>query len=466
MNVSSRQDGKARWYSPGMSTKTSSPRKKPSSVRHTRAIQRDRQIRPNAAPPDAQIAARLADLVHPATYAQMAAYQAMGLRERILTLPVMVAFVLSLIWRQLGSVSEAVRVLQREGFLWTSPQQVSQQALCARLQRLPAVLFEQVLADVLPQVQQRATTRARPLPPEVADAQRHFAHVLAVDGSTLDSLLRKVGLLRGRDGPVLAGRLGARLDIASHLPRQVWYEEDSAAHDARFWDQILAALPPQTLLLFDLGFRHYARFASLTEQGQAFVTRVQTNAALRHERTLATTGALRDRLVWLGAGSARCQVPLRLVEWTTPKGAPYRYLTNVVDPTILSAETIVLLYGQRWRMEEAFQAVKRLLGLAYFHTGAVNGIQVQVWATWLLYAVLVDLTDAVAEELHQPLAALSLEMTYRGLYHFTQAAQRSETSDPVAYLAAEAKSLGLLKRPRRNRLSLADRVHLTNPPAP
>jgi Transposase DDE domain len=449
-----------------MSTTSSPPKKKSSSVRHTRAIQRDRQIRPNAAPPDAQIAARLSELVHPATYAQIAAYQAMGLRERILTLPVMVAFVLSLIWRHLGSVSEAVRVLQREGFLWTSPQSVTQQALCARLQRLPAILFEQVLAEVLPQVQQRAHARQRPLPPEIAAARHHFAHVLAVDGSTLDSLLRKVGLLRGQDGPVLAGRIGALLDVASHLPRQVWYEDDSAAHDQRFWDRILTALPQHTLLLFALGFRHYARFATLTDQGQAFVTRVQSNAALYHERMLATTGALRDSLVWLGTGSARCRVPLRLVEWTTPSGAQHRYLTNVVDPAILSAETIVLLYGQRWRMEEAFQAVKRLLGLAYFHTGAVNGIQVQVWATWLLYAVLVDLTDAVAEELHQPLAVLSLEMTYRGLYHFTQAAQRGETSNPVAYLAAEAKSLGLLKRPRRNRLSLADRVHLTNPPAP
>jgi hypothetical protein len=328
-----------------MSTTSSSPKKKSSSVRHTRAIQRDRQIRPNATPPDAQIAARLSELVHPATYTQLAAYQAMGLRERILTLPVMVAFVLSLIWRQLGSVNEAVRVLQREGFLWTSPQPVTQQALCARLQRLPAVLFERVLAEVLPQVQQRASTRARPLPPEVAAAQRHFAHILAVDGSTLDGLLRKVGLLRGQDGPILTGRIGARLDVASHLPRQVWYEEDSAAHAQRFWDRLLAGLPPKTLLLFDLGFRNSARFTTLTEQGQAFVTRVHSNAALRQERLLATTGALRDNLVWLGTGSARCRVPLRLVEWTTPSGAQHRYLSNVVDPAVLSAETSVLLSG-------------------------------------------------------------------------------------------------------------------------
>ena len=88
---------------------------KKSSVRHTRAIQRDRTKRPNSAPPDEQIEARLTDLIHPTTYAQVAAFHALGLRERILTLPVMMAFVLSLIWRHLGSVTEATRVLREGG---------------------------------------------------------------------------------------------------------------------------------------------------------------------------------------------------------------------------------------------------------------------------------------------------------------------------------------------------------------
>jgi hypothetical protein len=74
----------------------------------------------------------------------------------------------------------------------------------------------------------------------------------------------------------------------------------------------------------------------------------------------------------------------------------------------------------------------------------------QLWATWIVYAVLIDLTDAVAEELRQPVAALSVEMVYRGLYHFTQAQQRGDADDVVAYLAAEAKGLGILKRKRRS----------------
>jgi hypothetical protein len=82
-------------------------------------------------------------------------------------------------------------------------------------------------------------------------------------------------------------------------------------------------------------------------------------------------------------------------------------------------------------------------------------------ATWILYAVLVDLTDAVAEALNRPFQALSMEMVYRGLYHFTVAQQRGKADDPIAYLAAEAEGLGIIKRQRKNRGAAADLLYLT-----
>jgi hypothetical protein len=437
----------------------SNPKK--SSVRHTRAIQRDRSKRPNSAPPDEQIEARLTELIHPATYAQVATFHAMGLRERILTLPVMMAFVLSLIWRHLGSVSEATRVLREEGLLWASPHQVSQPAVEQRLRGLPPVLFQNVLLDLLPRLLERWRTRKRPLAPALAWAERRFTSVLALDGSTLDGLLRKVGLLRDGEGPVLAGRMAALLDLLSQLPRQVWYEEDWHAHDQRFWERVLSSLTRGALLIFDLGFLNYARFDQLTEQGVFFLTRTTTNIATRTEQVLRAREDLRDRLVWVGSGSESCcQKLLRLVE-VRYAGKWYRYLTNVVDPKMLPAEYVVALYWQRWRIEDAFNIVKRLLSLAYFWTGSLNGVQTQVWATWIVYAVLVDLTDAVAEALAKPFRAVSIEMVYRGLYHFTQAYHRGAASDPVAYLAAKAQALGILKRKRKKRVSPAELAYLT-----
>jgi hypothetical protein len=453
--------------SPPPAPKAKAAKPKPSSVRHTRAIQRDRTKRPATAPPDEQVTARLTELIHPATFTQVAAYQAMGLRERVLTLPVMVAFVLSLIWRQLGSVSEAVRVLREEGLLWTSPTPVSQQAAAYRLQHLPASLFAGVVHEVLPQVQQRAQGRTRrPVPPVLAQAQAHFSAILAVDGSTLDVLLRKVGLLRGTPKAPLAGRMAGLLDLVTRLPHTLWYEEDSAAHDHRFWAQILAGLPPAALLVFDTGFLAYDRFDQLTAQGQCFITRPSASCVWRDAQTRRQSATLSDQLVWLGKTCPHNDAqPVRLVTWTYD-GTVYHYLTNVLDPAVLSAEAVVAIYWQRWRIEDAFNVVKRLLGLAYFYTSANNGVQVQVWATWLLYAVLVDLSDAVADELAVPLQTISLEMVYRGLYHFTQAFHRGAATDPVAYLAAKAKDLGLLKRPRTNRRSPMRLLDLTQPQAP
>jgi hypothetical protein len=43
---------------------------KKSTVRHTRAIQRDRSKRSNVAPPDAKIEQRLTELIKPVTEAQ------------------------------------------------------------------------------------------------------------------------------------------------------------------------------------------------------------------------------------------------------------------------------------------------------------------------------------------------------------------------------------------------------------
>jgi DDE family transposase len=426
-------------------TPTRSP-KKASTVRHTRAIARDRSKRPPVSPPAAEVELRLTDLIHPLTLGQVAHYHDLGLRERVLSLPVMVALVLSMIWRQVGSASTLVQLLHREGLLWTAPVRVSQQALSARLRTFPAALFERVLDALLPTLQARWAERQRPVPPEVAWAREHYTAVLAADGSTLDALLRKVGLLREREDTPLAGRMTALLDLCSRLPRRLWYEPDAQAHDQRAWPDILAALPAGALLVFDLGYTNFGIFAQLTLAHVTFVTRAKSNLAYEVVRTLRRTSQVHDAIVWIGRGDDRQQVRLISVLYN---GTWQRYLTNELDPVRLPPAYAVALYWQRWRIEDGYAVVKRLLGLAYFWVGSANGVQLQLWATWLLYAVLVDLTDAVAEELDQPFAALSLEMVYRSLYFFTSAYQRGAASAVVPYLAAEAVDLGIVKRKRK-----------------
>ncbi len=428
-----------------MSHSSDKPNK--SSVRHTRAIARDRTKSQTIAPPDAEVERLMRDIVQPATWAQVAYFQQLGLRERVLTLPVMVAFVLSLLWRHIGSVREAVRVLHQEGMLWTAPVLVTQQAMQQRLMTLPPVLFERILGDILPALQTRWRERTRPLNPAIAHALTHFSAVLAIDGSTLDALSRQGGLSAQRTGKALAGRMAALLDIGSLLPRKLWYEQDSTAHDQTFWTQVMEALEPGVLVLFDLGFVNHALFTELTERSVGFLTRLKSNAVASVQTVLVQSPVLTDALITLGTGKNRCPMTLRMV-CVLYQGKWHRYLTNVLDPVILPPAYVVALYWQRWRIEEAYLTVKRLLGLAYFACTHPNGIEVQLWATWILYAVLTDLTDAVANELQQPFALISVEMVYRGLYHFSQAYHKGRADDPIKYLAKKARELAILKTKR------------------
>lgn len=442
-----------------MSTETKEkPAKKSSTVRHTRAIQRDRTKRPPTAPPGEQVQARLTEIVHPAALAQVAHFHRLGLRERMLTLPIMIALVLSMIWQQVSGVCELVRIINSEVVLWVPPMKVKQQALSERLRTLPSELFLHVLQAILPQLHARWHERQRPLPPEIAWAQARYSQVAIVDGSTLDALLRKVGLLQDALVNPLAGRMTALLDLCSRLPFQIWYDDDPQGHDQRFWPQILAALRKGALLVFDLGYTNYALFAQMATAQVTFITRAKSNMVYSVKQVLQRSAAVHDSLVWIGKDDTRQSV--RLIE-VLYKGKWYRYLTNELDATRLPTEYVVALYWQRWRIEDAYAIVKRLLGLAYFYCGAQNAVEMQLWATWILYAVLVDLTDAVAEALNKPFAAISMEMVYRSLYYFTPVYQRGEATDIVAFLAAEAALYGIVKRRHQTKNILRELSCLT-----
>src|SRR6266851_3464373 len=97
------------------------------------------------------------------------------MRQRFLTLPVIVAIMVSLVWRRIPSIAEVQKVLAREGLLGM-----------ARLQ-----------AQVPPTVP----------PPRWAPVRERFSLIALVDGSTLEALRKKTQVLREREGLVLGGKM-------------------------------------------------------------------------------------------------------------------------------------------------------------------------------------------------------------------------------------------------------------------
>jgi hypothetical protein len=263
------------------------------------------------------------------------------MRQRLLTLPVMVAILVSLVWRRVPSVAEGQKVLAREGLLGSAPLRVSSQAIAKRLDVLPAAVMGQLVGEVC------ARLPAQPLParphPRWAPVREHFSLLAIVDGSTLAALRKQTAVWRERPGLVLAGKMMVLVEAFSHRPLWQLYTADPAANDKRVAGESLAALPSGGLLVFDLGFFRCLWFDALTDQQKFFVTRMREKTAYRTIRELSRSPYDRDASVRVGQyRSNPCQHPLRMVSvlW---QGTWYRSLTNVLDPQVLSARHVCAL---------------------------------------------------------------------------------------------------------------------------
>ncbi|QLE46826.1 IS4 family transposase [Nostoc sp. C057] len=397
------------------------------------------------------ISQHLEALLTPAVFAQQKYYKQLELRDRILNLSLMVAAVLTLLWRQVPGIQELNRLLAREGLLWCPVTKVAQQSLSERFLVFPSELFERVFKDLLPQLQFNWQQRLRrPLPDSVKFTLRNFERIWIADGSTLEALFRKLKSLEDLKAGQLAGKICTIIDLVTRLPVEVWFHTNPAASDTNFEAALLNLLPAKTLILLDRGFYHFQFLQQLINQEVHFVTRLKVKASIKYLKIFSYDHSLKDRLIQLGTIRRGAPVlTLRLIEIKVGKTS-YSYITSVLDPQILPPYVVADLYRKRWRIEEAFYVVKRLLGLSYLWTGSINGVKLQVWATWLFYAVLVDLGDAVADELSLPFDRISLEMIFRGLYHFSVAYDKGKADDPIQYFAAkENQDLGVVKALRK-----------------
>ena len=380
------------------------------------------------------------------------------MRARLLTLPVLMAVVLSLVFRRLPSLAEAQRILEREGLLWVSPLRVSQQAINRRLDTMPAPVVGQLFSEVCQRLKAAAP---QPLPERWQHLASRFSTVLVVDGSTLEALRKKTEELKGQEGTALGGKGLIMVELFGLRPVWEAYTEDWRANEKRFAEAMLAETPLAGLLVYDLGLFSFGWFDDFTQQGKYFVTRMREKTSYQVLETLSEGPFYRDGLVAVGRYRTNpCQHQLRLVEVLWGRNW-HRYLTNVLDPKVLSARDVCELYRRRWRIEDAFLLTKRVLDLAYLWSGSKNAVQLQVYATLIFYAVLLEVCQQLAEVLAQPLDRISIEMVFRGLYHYARALQKGEHQELVPFLAGNARLLGLVKRERardRERLALSKLV--------
>lgn len=335
-----------------------------------------------------------------------------------LPLPTLMTFVVEILGRNTKAIHNIRQSLHTAGLLPGDFHEMLPEMIGHSLAQLPAPMFQQVLLDILPLMHQRWQARKHCLSPVLTRAYERFSAVLLLESSELEGVLRRVGMLPDHAEQGVEGRITALLDLASRLPWALWFEETRfACEDALIWERVLDALQPDMLLICGQHIPDASMLERLASLGIDVIVKVSQHLSYQVNDVIYRAEQACDQIVLLSNGSQISKKPMRLIEIQF-EGQWERYLTSLTDPEQMTIEHVRTLCNPYNYIDRAFHIVHRLILSEHGNlpgdtwTNASNGVQVQVWTLWVLYAILVDLADTVDEVLHQPFDTLSPQPIY------------------------------------------------------
>jgi hypothetical protein len=147
------------------------------------------------------------------------------------------------------------------------------------------------------------------------------------------------------------------------------------------------SLPKGSIVVEDMGYTDYDRYAQLTAEKIFFVTRQKCNAryeTLERRKVNKKQGLLSDQTIRLKA--RECPLPLRRIAYRdAATGRRYVFLTNHFR---LAAKTIADIYKERWQIEIFFRFIKQNLKIKAFIGNSENAVMSQIYAALIVYLLL------------------------------------------------------------------------------
>lgn len=362
------------------------------------------------------------------------------------TLPALVLWssVLVAVLRGFTSQLAIWRLIVWHGFWGHAPYSLSDQAVYNRLSEGGSQTMQHVFYQV------RDGLKAR-FEPYAQTSLAPFARgVYAIDGSTLDKMGRYLSRLReipNGDSRLLPGKMMALFD----LRRQQWAEmihlENPQQNDKTVAQELVDSLPPQSLILADLGFFGFAWFDYLTAKGFWWLSRLREKTSYQVIHTYYQSETFFDGLIWLGKYHAdQAAYAVRLVQFSVGS-VQYQYITNVLDPNLLSMHDIALLYARRWDIELAFKMVKQYLKLHILWSAKTEVILLQLWAVLIISQVLQAIRLEIAGLAKVDPFDVSLPLLINYVPQLTL-----EGKNPVAMIVNDGRRVGIIRPSRRIRI--------------
>ena len=278
--------------------------------------------------------------------------------------------------------------------------------------------------------------------------------VVAMDESKLDQVGRWLSGLRDLpigDAGLLPGRLSCLFDVR----RQQWIRVDvlpqALATSLVHARSLLCELSLGTLLLFDRGYFSFEWFDELTRRGFFWISRLRARTSYQVLHVLVQKDGYCDAIVHLGIYRAdQAEYAVRLL--TIGHGKQMRqYLTNVLDPRVLSGAQVVQLYRRRWDIELALRALKDHLRVNMLWSAKWEVIHVQILAGVILAQVFHALQVEIAAEAHVDLFEVSLDRL------ICEVPRRLLVGESVSqWLASQGRERGIIRPHQRLVYELVD----------
>jgi transposase len=217
--------------------------------------------------------------------------------------------------------------------------------------------------------------------PKLADDIR--ASVYAIDSSSIEICLALIPSL-----PYVktkgAIKLHLGLDIQGSIP--AFFDMTSGlVHDTKFLDSVI--FEAGSFYVLDRGYLDFVRLYRIHTSGAFFVTRAKSNT--KFDRIYSRVVAESITCDQVGTvDTTKYPDTLRRIKYTDERNHTYVLLTNNMK---VSADSIALLYKNRWQIELFFKWIKQHLKIKRFWAHSENGVKVQICvalATYLLVAIM------------------------------------------------------------------------------
>lgn len=176
-----------------------------------------------------------------------------------------------------------------------------------------------------------------------------------------------------------AVKLHLLLDHDGYMPSYAYISNGKMA-DIRAARQI--SLSPGSIITMDRAYNDYKLFASWTESGIYFVTRLKDNAdyeGVENFKIPQNRKVLSDQLIRFTGYKAQKECPhlmRKVVVWDDVNNREIVLLTNHRD---FGATTISSIYKDRWQIELFFKALKQNLKVKTFVGTSENALYIQIW---------------------------------------------------------------------------------------